>query len=49
MRTGRTVVLLFLVLMGFLGWKSCAVEAKPRRLLLDTDMDTDDFFALLYP
>lgn len=21
---------------------------KPRRLLLDTDMDTDDFFALLY-
>ncbi|URE46192.1 Inosine-uridine preferring nucleoside hydrolase [Musa troglodytarum] len=47
-RTGRTVALLFLVLMEFLGWKSCVAEAKPRRILLDTDMDTDDFFALLY-
>ncbi|KAJ1428824.1 Ribonucleoside hydrolase-like [Sesbania bispinosa] len=25
-----------------------AVEGKPRRILLDTDVDTDDFFALLY-
>ncbi|KAK8671058.1 hypothetical protein V6N13_037667 [Hibiscus sabdariffa] len=25
-----------------------AVEAKPFRILLDTDVDTDDFFALLY-
>ncbi|URE49425.1 Inosine-uridine preferring nucleoside hydrolase [Musa troglodytarum] len=48
MRTGRSVALLFLVLMEFLGWKSWVVEAKPRRILLDTDMDTDDFFALLY-
>ncbi|CAD5185186.1 unnamed protein product [Musa acuminata subsp. malaccensis] len=48
MRTGRSVALLFLVLMEFLGWKSCVVDAKPRRILLDTDMDTDDFFALLY-
>jgi len=24
------------------------VEGKPRRILLDTDVDTDDFFALLY-
>ncbi|KAK8709786.1 hypothetical protein V6N13_060788 [Hibiscus sabdariffa] len=25
-----------------------AVEAEPHRILLDTDADTDDFFALLY-
>ncbi|RZS13166.1 hypothetical protein BHM03_00044695 [Ensete ventricosum] len=48
MRTGRSVALLFLVLVEFLGWKSRVVEAKPRRIVLDTDMDTDDFFALLY-
>lgn len=26
----------------------CKVEGRPRRILLDTDVDTDDFFALLY-
>uniref|UniRef100_A0A0E0HEB0 Inosine/uridine-preferring nucleoside hydrolase domain-containing protein n=1 Tax=Oryza nivara TaxID=4536 RepID=A0A0E0HEB0_ORYNI len=25
-----------------------AAAAKPRRILVDTDMDTDDLFALLY-
>lgn len=25
-----------------------AVEGRPRRILFDTDVDTDDFFALLY-
>ncbi|CAD5171795.1 unnamed protein product [Musa acuminata subsp. malaccensis] len=45
----RRVLFLFLVLMGIcLGRKSCPVQAKPRRILLDTDMDTDDFFALVY-
>lgn len=24
------------------------VEGRPRRILLDTDVDTDDFFAFLY-
>lgn len=24
------------------------VEGRPHRILLDTDVDTDDFFALLY-
>ncbi|RZR90667.1 hypothetical protein BHM03_00018605 [Ensete ventricosum] len=48
MRTGRSVALLFLVLVECLSWKSRVVEAKPRRIVLDTDMDTDDFFALLY-
>lgn len=25
-----------------------SVEASPRRLLVDTDVDSDDFFAILY-
>lgn len=25
-----------------------SVEGRPHRILLDTDVDTDDFFALLY-
>ncbi|EEC79210.1 hypothetical protein OsI_19928 [Oryza sativa Indica Group] len=27
---------------------AAAAAAKPRRILVDTDMDTDDLFALLY-
>lgn len=31
-----------------MGTRYCSVEGKTRRILLDTDVDTDDFFALLY-
>ncbi|MQM04844.1 hypothetical protein Taro_037651 [Colocasia esculenta] len=41
------VVWLF-VFMGILGLGAHFVEGKTRRVLLDTDMDTDDFFAILY-
>ncbi|KAF8401588.1 hypothetical protein HHK36_012533 [Tetracentron sinense] len=38
-----------LVLIGFLGAEIYpVVDARPQRILLDTDVDTDDFFALLY-
>ncbi|KAK9137078.1 hypothetical protein Sjap_007672 [Stephania japonica] len=41
----KSVVVLLLALIGLVG----AAEAlPPRRILLDTDVDTDDFFALLY-
>ncbi|WOL01824.1 hypothetical protein Cni_G10541 [Canna indica] len=49
MRMGGKELLLVLAVISFFGWKSwAAVEAKPRRILLDTDMDTDDFFAIFY-
>ncbi|XP_042456293.1 pyrimidine-specific ribonucleoside hydrolase RihA-like isoform X4 [Zingiber officinale] len=36
-------------LIAAAAWNSgMAAEGKPRRILLDTDMDTDDIFALLY-
>lgn len=35
-------------IIGILGAFSCTVDGVPRRILLDTDVDTDDFFALLY-
>ncbi|WOL12587.1 hypothetical protein Cni_G21354 [Canna indica] len=46
----RRLLLLLLVMMDFffVGWDSWMVRAKPHRILLDTDVDTDDFFALLY-
>lgn len=46
--TAAAVVLL-LYAAGCLGreWAG-SVESKPQRILLDTDVDTDDFFALLY-
>ena len=45
MAAGRMLCLVFAV-MGLMN--CCGVEAKPRRILLDTDVDTDDFFALFY-
>lgn len=42
------LVALAMAMSFFFGWKDCMVMAKPRRILLDTDVDTDDFFALLY-
>lgn len=43
-------LLMFLVPVSLiLAWSSgMAAEGKPRRILLDTDVDTDDIFALLY-
>ncbi|XP_012482059.1 nucleoside hydrolase 3 [Gossypium raimondii] len=41
------IIILVLVVDVF-GARVHAVPAKPRRILLDTDVDTDDFFALLY-
>ncbi|KAF7813701.1 putative hydrolase [Senna tora] len=40
----EALVVLLLVVGGVLG----SVQNRPRRILLDTDADTDDFFALLY-
>ncbi|XP_074592724.1 nucleoside hydrolase 3-like isoform X3 [Curcuma longa] len=41
---------MFLVPVSLIGaWSSgMSADGKPRRILLDTDMGTDDFFALLY-
>lgn len=35
-----------LVVILTVDWRS--IEASPRRLLVDTDVDSDDFFAILY-
>jgi hypothetical protein len=37
-----------LIILGTFGDCLNIVEGKARRILLDTDVDTDDFFALLY-
>lgn len=37
-----------IVIMGLISSKRQCVEGLPRRILLDTDVDTDDLFALLY-
>lgn len=39
-----------LVIVGVFGANlhAASVKSRPHRILLDTDMDTDDFFALLY-
>lgn len=48
-RMVRRVLCTLVALLGFLGLMgSVMVDAKPRRILLDTDVDTDDVFALLY-
>ncbi|KAF0926389.1 hypothetical protein E2562_024113 [Oryza meyeriana var. granulata] len=43
-RTATAVVLLVVVATVIFA----VVAATPRRILVDTDMDTDDLFALLY-
>lgn len=47
---GRVVWLLVLVgcLGAGIGAPSADARWLPRQILLDTDVDTDDFFALLY-
>ncbi|KAA8548540.1 hypothetical protein F0562_000193 [Nyssa sinensis] len=37
-----------IVIIGMVGAELYSVEGRPYRILLDTDVDTDDFFALLY-
>ncbi|MED6156932.1 Nucleoside hydrolase 3 [Stylosanthes scabra] len=44
----RNCVVAAILLIAVLGTRLKTVEARPRRILLDTDVDTDDFFALLY-
>lgn len=41
-------VVVVVLVVGVVGVNLHAVEGKPRRILLDSDIDTDDFFALLY-
>ncbi|KAF3457284.1 hypothetical protein FNV43_RR01941 [Rhamnella rubrinervis] len=41
-------VVLVVLVVGFVGATLHTVEGRPRRILLDSDIDTDDFFALLY-
>lgn len=41
----RVLVVLVVIIGGSL---QIVVEGRPHRILLDTDVDTDDFFALLY-
>jgi hypothetical protein len=37
-----------MAVLWFLAVAAASVAAAPRRLLVDTDMDTDDLLALLY-
>ncbi|XP_039061244.1 uncharacterized protein LOC120205437 [Hibiscus syriacus] len=41
-------IVIIVIIVDAFGAKVYAVPAKPHRILLDTDVDTDDFFALLY-
>ncbi|RZC89780.1 hypothetical protein C5167_035774 [Papaver somniferum] len=47
MRIQRALIWSLLSLLG-IGLLFHEIEAQPRRILFDTDVDTDDFFALLY-
>ncbi|XP_019701763.1 nucleoside hydrolase 3-like isoform X2 [Elaeis guineensis] len=48
-RMVRRSLCMLVALLGVLGLMgSVVVDARPRRILLDTDVDTDDLFALLY-
>lgn len=38
----------FLIIVGFLGQNLHCVLSSPHRILVDTDVDTDDLFGLLY-
>ncbi|XWS13982.1 hypothetical protein CRYUN_Cryun36dG0085000 [Craigia yunnanensis] len=44
----RNFWIVIVLIIEVFGAKLYTVEAKPHRILLDTDIDTDDFFALLY-
>ncbi|KAK8555893.1 hypothetical protein V6N13_069971 [Hibiscus sabdariffa] len=40
--------MVMILIIQVIGVRLHTVEAEPQRILLDTDVDTDDFFALLY-
>ncbi|KAJ6898003.1 hypothetical protein NC652_024735 [Populus alba x Populus x berolinensis] len=42
------LLVVVVLILGLVRANLHTVEGKPRRILLDTDVDTDDFFALLY-
>ena len=42
------VVVLWIIGVAVIGANLYTVDGLPYRILLDTDVDTDDFFALLY-
>ncbi|KAG6758899.1 hypothetical protein POTOM_035362 [Populus tomentosa] len=42
------ILVVVVLILGLVRANLHTVEGKPRRILLDTDVDTDDFFALLY-
>lgn len=42
------IFLCMVVMVGLIGSSKHYVEGLPRRIILDTDVDTDDLFALLY-
>ena len=44
----RNFWIVLVLIIEVFGASFYTVEAKPHRILLDTDVDTDDFFALLY-
>ncbi|KAJ7980183.1 inosine-uridine preferring nucleoside hydrolase family protein [Quillaja saponaria] len=44
----RKCWVVLVLILGVVRACLATVEARPRRILLDTDVDTDDFFALLY-
>ena len=41
-------MVMVLIIGVVLGGDGQSVEGRPHRILLDTDVDTDDFFAILY-
>lgn len=43
-----SIYLCIVVMVGLIGSSKDCVEGLPRRIILDTDVDTDDLFALLY-
>ncbi|XP_042939252.1 uncharacterized protein LOC122274274 [Carya illinoinensis] len=44
----RNLWVAVLLITGLIGANLYTLEGRPRRVLLDTDVDTDDIFALLY-
>jgi hypothetical protein len=44
----RRVAAAVTVFLLFIGTVISVVEGKPHRIVVDTDVDTDDLFALLY-
>ena len=41
-------VVVVVLVVGVIGANLHTVEGRPRRILLDSDIDTDDIFALMY-